>query len=246
MSLFKHASEILQGKVNHFLNNAEDPAETLDLSYEKMITNLQETKRHLADVVTEKVSLESQMAQAQKAADKADADAKMALGANREDLARAELAEKQSELQKLASLKEAHDAVAAQSQKLQDYEQKLQDHIEQFRTQKEVTKSEMMAAKAEVQAGESLSGIGKGMDDAGEAMRRAQDRTAQMESKATAMDGLIESGALSDPLDTRSQTDKELDKVRASSGVDDDLARLKAEMAKEKAGGISGDSSGNP
>ncbi len=246
MSLFKHASEILQGKVNHFLNNAEDPAETLDLSYEKMITNLQETKRHLADVVTEKVSLESQMAQAQKAADKADADAKMALGANREDLARAELAEKQSELQKLASLKEAHDAVAAQSQKLQEYEQKLQDHIEQFRTQKEVTKSEMMAAKAEVQAGESLSGIGKGMDDAGEAMRRAQDRTAQMESKATAMDGLIESGALSDPLDTRSQTDKELDKVRASSGVDDDLARLKAEMAKEKAGGASGDSSGNP
>lgn len=245
MSLFKHASEILQGKVNHFLNNAEDPAETLDLSYEKMITNLQETKRHLADVVTEKVSLESQMAQAQKAADKADADAKMALGANREDLARAELAEKQSELQKLVSLKEAHDAVAAQSQKLQDYEQKLQDHIEQFRTQKEVTKSEMMAAKAEVQAGESLSGIGNGMDDAGEAMRRAQDRTAQMESKATAMDGLIESGALSDPLDTRSQTDKEMDKVRASSGVDEDLARLKAEMAKEKAGGASGDSSGN-
>lgn len=232
MSLFKHASEILQGKINHFLNNAEDPAESLDLSYEKMIANLQETKRHLADVVTEKVSLENQMAQAQKAADKADADAKTALGANREDLARAELTQKQSELQKLASFKEAHDAVAAQCQKLQEYEQKLQDHIEQFRTQKEVTKSEMTAAQAEVKAGESLTGIGKGMDDAGEAMRRAQDRTQQMESKATAIDGLIESGALSDPLDNRSQTDKEMDQVRASSGVDDDLAKLKAEMAK--------------
>lgn len=241
MSLFKHASEILQGKINHFLNNAEDPSETLDLSYEKMISNLQETKRHLADVVTEKVSLESQMAQAQKAADKADADAKTALAANREDLARAELTQKQSELQKLASLNEAHDAVAAQSQKLQDYEQKLQDHIEQFRTQKEVMKSEMTAASAEVKAGESLTGIGKGMDDAGEAMRRAQDRTQQMESKATAMDGLIESGALNDPLDHRSQTDKEMDQVRASSGVDDDLARLKAEMAKEKSGTTAGD-----
>ncbi|WP_414041456.1 PspA/IM30 family protein [Acidithiobacillus sp. M4-SHS-6] len=245
MSLFKHASEILQGKINHFLNNAEDPSETLDLSYEKMISNLQETKRHLADVVTEKVSLESQMAQAQKAADKADADAKTALAANREDLARAELAQKQSELQKLASLKEAHDAVAAQSQKLQDYEQKLQDHIEQFRTQKEVMKSEMTAASAEVKAGESLTGIGKGMDDAGEAMRRAQDRTEQMESKATAMDGLIESGALNDPLDHRSQTDKDMDQVRASSGVEDDLARLKAEMAKEKSGAPAGDGSGN-
>ncbi|OFA15404.1 phage shock protein A [Acidithiobacillus ferrivorans] len=234
MSIFKHAAEILEGKVNHFLDNAEDPGESLDLSYEKMITNLQDTKRHLADVVTERVSLENQMAQAQKAADKADADARMALGANREDLARAELAQKQSEFQKIASLKEAHDTVAAQAQKLTDYESKLQDHIEQFRTQKEVTKSEMTAAQAEVKAGESLTGIGQGMNDAGEAMRRAEDRTQKMESKATAMDGLMESGALNDPLDSRSQTEKELDKVRATSGVDDDLARLKAEMAKNK------------
>ncbi|WP_298168482.1 PspA/IM30 family protein [Acidithiobacillus sp.] len=234
MSIFKHAAEILEGKVNHFLDNAEDPGESLDLSYEKMITNLQDTKRHLADVVTERVSLENQMAQAQKAADKADADARMALGANREDLARAELAQKQSELQKIASLKEAHDTVAAQVQKLTDYESKLQDHIEQFRTQKEVTKSEMTAAQAEVKAGESLTGIGQGMNDAGEAMRRAEDRTQQMESKASALDGLMESGALNDPLDSRSQTEKELDKVRATSGVDDDLAKLKAEMAKDK------------
>ena len=234
MSIFKHAAEILEGKVNHFLDNAEDPGESLDLSYEKMITNLQDTKRHLADVVTERVSLENQMAQAQKAADKADADARMALGANREDLARAELAQKQSELQKIASLKEAHDTVAAQAQKLTDYESKLQDHIEQFRTQKEVTKSEMTAAQAEVKAGESLTGIGQGMNDAGEAMRRAEDRTQQMESKASALDGLMESGALNDPLDSRSQTEKELDKVRATSGVDDDLAKLKAEMAKDK------------
>ncbi|APZ43257.1 PspA/IM30 family protein [Acidihalobacter ferrooxydans] len=235
MSLFKHASEILQAKVNHFLNNVEDPSETLDLSYEKMISNLQDTKRHLADVYAEKVSLENQMASAQKAADKADADAKTALSANREDLARAELAQKQTQLQKVASLKEAHDTVAAQAQKLEDYERKLQDHIEQFRTRKEVMKAEMTAAQSEVKAGESLAGIGQGMDDASEAMRRVQDRTLQMESKATAMDGLIESGALSDPLDNRSQTDKEMDQVRSGSGVEDDLARLKAEMAKEKA-----------
>ena len=101
-------------------------------------------------------------------------------------------------------------------------------------TQKEVTKSEMAAAQAEVKVSESLTGIGKGMNDAGDAMRRAQDRTRQMEAKAVAMDGLMASGALSDPLDSRSQTEKELDEVRATSGVDDDLARLKAEMAKDK------------
>ncbi|MHB8211545.1 MAG: hypothetical protein ACYDDP_09415 [Acidithiobacillus sp.] len=44
----------------------------------------------------------------------------------------------------------------------------------------------------------------------------------------------MESGALNDPLDSRSQTEKALDDVRATSGVDDELARLKVEMAKDK------------
>jgi phage shock protein A len=70
------------------------------------------------------------------------------------------------------------------------------------------------------------------MDDAGEAMQRAMDRTKQMQAKAAAVDGLMASGALSDPLDPRSQMDREMDKLRESGGVDADLARLKAEMAK--------------
>ena len=232
MSLFKHASEIVQARINHFLDNAEDPAETLDLSYEKMMSNLQDTKRHLADVTTEKLSLEHQIADTQKAVDQAEADARTALQANREDLAKAELAQKQAALSKLQSLQDAHDKIAAQVAKLSDFESKLQDKIESFRTQKEVMKGELAAAQAEIQAENSLSGLGKGMNDAGEAMQRVQDRVSQSQSKAEAMESLMDSGAIDDPLDHRSHTDKEMAQLRAQSGVDDDLARLKAEMAK--------------
>ena len=232
MSLFKHASEIVQARINHFLDNVEDPAETLDLSYEKMMSNLQDTKRHLADVATEKLSLEHQIADTQKAADQAEADARTALQANREDLAKAELAQKQAALSKLQSLQDAHDKIAAQVAKLSDFESKLQDKIESFRTQKEVMKGELAAAQAEIQAENSLSGLGKGMNDAGEAMQRVQDRVSQSQSKAEAMESLMDSGAIDDPLDHRSHTDKEMAQLRAQSGVDDDLARLKAEMAK--------------
>ncbi len=232
MSLFKHASEIMQARINHFLDNAEDPAETLDLSYEKMMSNLQDTKRHLADVATEKLSLEHQIADTQKVADQAEADARTALQANREDLAKAELAQKQAALSKLQSLQDAHDKIAAQVAKLSDFESKLQDKIESFRTQKEVMKGELAAAQAEIQAENSLSGLGKGMNDAGEAMQRVQDRVSQSQSKAEAMESLMDSGAIDDPLDHRSHTDKEMAQLRAQSGVDDDLARLKAEMAK--------------
>ena len=231
MSIFQHAANILEAKVHKLLSRAEDPAETLDLSYEKMLTSLQEAKRHLADVVTERISLENQITQAQKQAAKAEEDARMALGAGREDLARRALAEKQAEAQKITALQEAHDTVAAQALKLTDYEHALQERIEQFRTQKEVMKSQMAAAQAQVKVTESLTGLGHGLDDAGDALRRAQDRTAQEQAKAQAMDGLLESGVINDPLDHRSQTDREMDKLRATSSIDDDLARLKAEIA---------------
>ena len=234
MSIFKHAANILEAKVNKLLSRAEDPAETLDLSYEKMLTSLQEAKRHLADVVTERVSLENQIAQAQKLAARAEEDARMALNANREDLARGALTEKQAEAQKITALQEAHDTVAAQAQKLMDYEHALQERIEQFRTQKEVMKSQMAAAQAQVKVTESLTGLGHGLDDAGDALRRVQDRTAHEQAKAQAMDGLLESGIMNDPLDHRTQTEREMDKLRATSGVDDDLTRLKAELAAKQ------------
>ncbi len=234
MSIFKHAANILEAKVNKLLSRAEDPAETLDLSYEKMLTSLQEAKRHLADVVTERVSLENQIAQAQKLAARAEEDARMALNANREDLARGALTEKQAEAQKITALQEAHDTVAAQAQKLMDYEHALQERIEQFRTQKDVMKSQMAAAQAQVKVTESLTGLGHGLDDAGDALRRVQDRTAHEQAKAQAMDGLLESGIINDPLDHRTQTEREMDKLRATSGVDDDLTRLKAELAAKQ------------
>ncbi|OIQ83865.1 phage shock protein A [mine drainage metagenome] len=234
MSMFKHAAEILEARVNTFLNRADDPAQTLDLSYEKMITTLQDTKRHLADVITERISLENQMAAAKRDSDKAEADARMALQAQREDLARAALTEKQTAQQKIVALQQAHDSIATQAEKLTAYETKLQDRIEQFRTQKEVMKTQMTAAAAEVGVSESLSGLGTGLADAGDAMRRAQDKTAQMQSKAEAMEGMTEAGILSDPLDARDSTEKELDKLRSTTGVDADLARLKAEIAAPK------------
>ena len=234
MSIFKHAADILEAKVSKLLSKAEDPAETLELSYEKMITSLQDAKRHLADVITERVSLENQIAQAQKLVAKAEEDARMALNAGREDLARSALAEKQAGAQKIAALQEAHDRVAAQAQKLMEYEQALQDRIEQFRTQKEVMKSQMAAAQAQVKVTASLTGLGHGLDDAGDALRRMQDRTAHEQAKAQAMDGLLASGIIDDPLDHRTQTEREMDKLRATSGVDDDLARLKADLAAKQ------------
>ncbi len=234
MSVFGRMADILQAKTHKLLNHLEDPDELLDLSYEKMIAGLQETKRHLADVVAEQKSLERQIDAAQQEATRAENDARMALQAGREDLARSALSSKQGALQKVDTLKGAHANIAAQADKLIAYQKKLEARIEQFRTEKEVMKSSYAAAQAQVKVTESLTGVGKNLGNVGDAMRRAGDKVAGMQAKADALDGLMQSGVLSDPLDNSTAAQKELNSLRSTQAVDAELEKLKSEMSSQK------------
>lgn len=231
MSIFSRVTDIFHAKTNAILDKMEDPNETLDLSYEKMITALQDAKRHAADVVAERLSLEQQMAAAQKSMDQSDSDAHLALSKGREDLAKQALAAKGVEAAKLQSLQTAHDTIHEQETKLNDYCLKMQQRIDTFRTQKEVMKAQNSAASAQIKVTESLTGIGGQMGDAGAALQRAKDRTDKMQNKAAALDAMMADGVLNDPLDTRTQVEKEMDSLRTGSSVDDELAAMKAEMA---------------
>jgi phage shock protein A len=63
-------------------------------------------------------------------------------------------------------------------------------------------------------------------------MRRAEDKALGMRDKADAMEGLIESGVLRDPLDNRTDTQRQLAALRATNAIDDELQALKAETIK--------------
>lgn len=231
MGLFSRAVDIIHAKTNAVLNGMENTDETLNLSYEKMLQALQDAKRHTADVVTERMSLEQQIASIQKNVDQLDTDARLALSKNREDLARSALAEKASETTKLESLQTAHDSVLAQEQKLETYCTTMQQKIDAFRTQKELLKAQNSAATAEIGVTESLSGLGNQMGNAGDALQRAQDKADHLTAKASALDAMLANGSLSDPLDHRSQAEKDIDALRQGSGVDDALAAMKASIA---------------
>src|SRR3954465_354108 len=55
--LMGRASTIIKAKFSALLNRAEDPAETLDYSYEEQLRQLQNVKRGIADVTTAKKRL---------------------------------------------------------------------------------------------------------------------------------------------------------------------------------------------
>lgn len=231
MGLLSRAVGIVQAKTNSILKGMENTNETLDLSYEKMLESLQDAKRHTADVLTERMSLEQQIGEVQKNIDRMDADARLALSKNREDLARQALSEKSSENAKLQSLQSARDAILVQEQKLSAYCSSMQSRIDNFRTQKELIKAQNSAATAEINVTQSLTGLGSQVGNAGEALQRAKDKSDHLSAKAAALDSMLSSGMLSDPLDTRTQTEKDIDALRTGSSVDDELEKLKASMA---------------
>src|SRR6187549_2494661 len=228
--LMSRASLVVKSKFSKLLDRAEDPGETLDYSYEKQLELLQNVKRGIADVVTAKKRLELQETQLQQSLVKLDAQAREALAAGREDLARQALERKSGLQQQLQSLDQQTQQLQQQQEKLVASEKALSAKVEAFRTQKETMKAQYSAAEAQVKIGEAATGIGEEMADTGLAIQRAQDKTEQMQARAAAVDELVESGTLEDYTSSSTQLDRELSQISAQNQVDADLARLKGEL----------------
>lgn len=235
--VFKRLSGIFQAKANKMLDKAEDPRETLDLSYEKQLESLQKVRRSVADVATARKRIELQAAGLQKQADKLQQQAKAALAQNNEDLAREALSRRAALAEQLDELKTQHQQVAEQEDKLVATSQHLQTQIEQFRTKKETLKASYTAAEAQTKVGEAVTGISDSMGDAGATMQRAQDKIASMQARAGAMDELLASGALTDLTNPVDDIQTQLDRVSATSQVDNELAALKAELGTAQPSG---------
>jgi phage shock protein A len=228
--LMSRAATVIKAKFSKLLDRAEDPSETLDYSYEQQLQLLQNVKRGIADVVTAKKRLQLQTDQLEQSLVKLDTQARQALGAGREDLARAALERKSAAQQQLQGLDQQVAGLESQQEKLTASEKQLSAKIEAFRSQKEVIKAQYSAAEAQVRIGEAATGIGEQMADTGLAIQRAKDKTEQMQARASAVEELVEAGTLEDFTTGGDQIDRELAQLASSSQVDSELEKMKAEL----------------
>src|ERR671920_1688590 len=115
-------STVIKAKINKLLDRAEDPGETLEYSYQRQMELLQNVKKGIADVVTSKKRLQLQQSKLQQQIVKLDTQARQALAANREDLARTALERKTFAQTELQSLDQQVNELEAQQQSLIDKE----------------------------------------------------------------------------------------------------------------------------
>lgn len=235
--LFERLKLVFNAKADKALDRLEDPRETLDYSYQRQLELLQKVRRGVADVATSRKRVELQANQLDAEMKKLTLSASRALEVNREDLAREALTRKSGLQGQLDDLMTQHAQLQGEEEKLVRASTRLQAKVDAFRTRKETIKATYSAAEAQTRINEAFTGISEEMGDVGLAIQRAEDKTAQMQARAGAIDELLASGALEDPTGSfKDDITRELDSLASSSQVENELAALKANLGQLPSG----------
>ena len=197
MGLWQRFRLVVRGRTSRALDNLENPADALDLAYEKQVEALQRVRRGVADVVTAQKQLEIQGRQMEANRVRLNDLARTALAQNREEVAASALTQADLLEGQLSNLREQADALTQQRENLEVAGQRLQARIAAMRTQKETMKAQYSAAQATVQAGETATGISKEMDEVQLLLERARDKMLRTQARAEAVTELMDTGILS-------------------------------------------------
>jgi phage shock protein A len=230
MTLFQRAHDILSAKANKALDAAEKPDEMLDLSYDQMLDQITQVRRGLVSIAASRKQIELQEQQLQHSVDHLQDQARAALSQGNDDLAKEALSRKAAAQGQIDGMEAEHQQLTEQEEKLEQTLDSLQKRVNNFRTQKEVLKAQYAAAQAQTSVSESAAGISQTLGDPGTEIQRAQDKIANMQARAGAVDELLQSGVLEDVGGQTDDIQAELDEAGTQAQVDKELAALKAEI----------------
>ena len=124
MGVMSRMSTVVKSKMNRLLDRAEDPRETLDYAYEKQREMLQNVKRGIVEMVTTKRRQQLQAEKVRANIVNVENQARQAMAAGREDLARLALQRKQTAMIELEGLDQQVSQLELEQDKLTNAEQR--------------------------------------------------------------------------------------------------------------------------
>ena len=240
MGLWSRLKLIFSTKASSAMDRAEDPRQVLDYAYGQQQLLLVKLRQGLVEVATSKQQLERQSKKLSSRVPQLDEQAKRAIGAGREDLARIALERKRTALAEIEGLTTQVAEVDAEEKRLAGQERALQVRIEEFRTHRDVVSARYSASEAEVKVKEALSGVSGELAELGMAVGRAEEKADRLQSRARALDSLVDIGALQ-PAGGGDYVETELRRLTSGAEIDDELERLKAEVGAPRLAAAKGD-----
>lgn len=223
MGILDRFADILKANINDLLDKAEDPAKMIDQYMRDLTESLAEVKKETAAVMAEETRTKRLVDENTAKIERFDNLARKALEAGNEDDARTFLAKKQQLVAKGESLNTTYAAAHDNASKMRQMHDKLVSDIETLNSRREAIKAKVSVAKAQEQVNK-VSGVDSAAD-AMNAFNRMEAKADQMLDQANAMQELNAT-----PQDEAAALAEKYGSVATDAAVDDELAKLKAEM----------------
>lgn len=235
MGIGRRIAQLYEVKVNALLDRAENPREVLDYSYAQQQELLLRIRRAITDVAAARKRADMQESQLRRTAARLQRQARQAVAAGREDLARQALGLRTAALAQAGDVRAEQAALRADEERLSAAARRMHAKTEAFAVHKEAVKARYAAAQAVTSASEVFGGIWEEMGEVALATRRAEDTTARLEARASALDGLIASGTITavTGLADDEEIQAQLDAVATQAVVEKELAKIKDQLAFE-------------
>ena len=224
MGILGRFTTIVKANINELLDKAEDPAKMVDQYLVDLTESLAEVKQETAAVMAEEKRTKRAADENAEEVARMESLAKKALQAGNEDDARVFLTKKQKLATTGAELAKAADAAKANADKMRQMHDKLVSDIEDLKSRRETIKAKMAVAKTQEKVAGFTSGADKA-ESAIEAFNRMEEKADRALDTADAMADLS-----TEPVDDAVALEAKYASAASDAAVDDELARLKAEM----------------
>ncbi|MDG1122639.1 MAG: phage shock protein PspA [Glaciecola sp.] len=219
MSIFSRFTDIINSNINALLDKAEDPEKMVRLIIQEMEDTLVEVRSASAKTIATKKDIQMQIDKLQFQANDWSAKAELAITKEREDLARAALQERSKCNDTAAVLTNELDNIDTQLSKLQLETGQLQEKLADAKARQKTILLRQSTATSRLDVKKTLDSS---------KVEDAMGRFEQYERKINDIEAQVESYDLG-----KKSLNDEFAELQADDKVEDELAALKAQLAKK-------------
>lgn len=220
MGIFKRIADIFKANVNDALDKAEDPAKMIKLMVIEMQESLTKATASLAKAMAQERKLKNEYEKYLNLSEQWKQKAAAALQQGREDLARQALQKKALCDQNAAQYKQMYEAAAQQTAQLKETVDKLKTKLDEARAKESMLIARSETAKAQKEIVKQIGGVDTSSIFA--KFDKFEEKILEQEAEAQAYAELAS--------DNMNSIEDEFKKLNAGSQVDDELAKLKAQL----------------
>ena len=223
--IIKRFSDIMSANLNALLDKAEDPEKMIDQYLRNLESDLGKVKAETASVMAEETKCKRELDECNADIEKMQRYAEKAIVAGNDNDARQFLEKKQQLASKQTALQQAYDLAHGNAVKMKEMHDKLVSDIGELQSRRDAIRAKVAVAKTQERlnkVGSSVAGVSNNLS----AFDRMEEKANRMLDEANAMSEL--NTTKDDVADLAAKYDED----SSNTGVDDELAALKAKLGK--------------